>query len=436
MAPCLHKTMDMESSTDIAVTEHQTWTSDDIFQAALAASKHDSDEDPYGPQPKRFMQTEQQKSQHARELDIRRMAWTIRKMKKVHKANRQQLKQKKRRPSPIEKLPSDLILKLMQHTHLRNIPELANSSAINQSIYNANQNAIFRGIEIEQFPEWKWLFGDSKHRSSAQSQHLKDAILSENYSRNPGAHGWAYDEQLLGIMQMIDKDEFTGVRNVMFLQDMQDRVDVDITATESYTGTKIARRTAMCLRSLSFQRPGIVEESRTEYGPLVDALLLPWEARSQLVNEQPASIQAEIRSVLKVVVENQYHMLEAVVMQWAWRHYKNPGNHREPQEVKKWMSKLATGLILETVIPQWRAGSTTPSPTPCFAWQSASPNLARDLGDLLDEHDGGNVDVLQDVHKGMEFGRSIGLDLEGLLDGTLVGGYIEIVGRDGDDKEA
>ena len=46
------------------------------------------------------------------------------------------------------------------------------------------------------------------------------------------------------------------------------------------------------------------------------------------------------------------------------------------------------------------------------------------------------MDVLQDVQRGIEFGRRIGLDLEGLSNGTLVGGYIEIVGWDGDDKEA
>ena len=324
----------------------------------------------------------------------------------------------------------------MQHTHLRSIPKLGNSSAIDRSIFEANQNAIFRGIEIEQFPEWQWLFGDSKHRTSAQSQHLKDAILSETYSPNPGAHGWAYDEQLLKIMQMVDEDKFTGVRNVIFLQDMQDRLDVDVKAIDSYTRTKMARRTAMCLRSLSFQRPSIAkEEDRTEYEPLVNALLLTWEARSQLVNEQPASIQAEIRLVLKIVVKEHYPLFEAVVTQWAWRHYRNPGTHRNPQEVQKWMSTLVTGLILETVIPQWRAkGSVAPSPTPCFAWKSSSPYLARHLEDLLDEHDGGNVDVLRRVRGGLELGRGVGLDLEGLLEGTWAGGYIDHFGRDGDEE--
>ena len=110
MALCVHDPMDVDSPSEMAATGPQTWTSDDFFQAALAASEHDTDgEDPYEPQPKRFMQTEHQKRQHARELDLRRMAWTIKRMKKAHQAHRQQLRQQKRRPSPFEKLPSDLV---------------------------------------------------------------------------------------------------------------------------------------------------------------------------------------------------------------------------------------------------------------------------------------------------------------------------------------
>lgn len=432
MALRLRDFIDRESSTETPVAEPSIWTFHDIFQAANAASVRDSDgEDPYGPQPKRFMQTEHQKRQLARDLEIRRMAWTMRKMKKDHKANHQRRKKQKQRPSPFEKLPSDLVLKLMQHIHLRNISELINSSAINQSIFKANQTAIFRGIEIEQLREWKWLFGDSKYRTSAQAQHLKDAIISENYCHDPGAHGWAYDEQLLEILRMIDNNEFTGVRNVMFLQDMQDRVDVDINATESYTKTKIARRTAICLRSLSFGRPGIVEEKeRTEYRPLVNALILPWEARSQLVNEQPGSIQAEIRSILTIVIEKIYHTLQHVVRLWSWQYYNSPGEHLKPQAVKKWMSKVVTGLILESVMPQWRAETISPSQVPCFMWKDSRIDLAGDLVKVLNEHDIGKEDAIQAVKNGVEFGKRIGLDVGRLLDGTMAGEYIDIFGEE------
>lgn len=427
MALSLRGYIDIESSTEIPVIEPETWIPDDLFQAALAASEHDSDrEDPYVPQPKRFMQTERQKKWHARDLEVKKMAWTIMKLRKIHKARHQRLKEHKQHPSPFEKLPSDLVLKLVQHTHLRDISELSKTSAINQRIFKTNENAIFRGIEIEQFPEWKWLFGDSKHRTPAQAQHLKDAIISENYFQNPGAHGWAYDEQLLEILQMIDNNEFTGVRNVLFLQDMQDRVDMDIEATERYTMKNIARRTAMCLRRLSFRRPGIVkEENRSEDGSLVNSLMLPWEARCQLINEQPASIQTEIRSVIKLVVEVLCDRLQDEVREWIRRHYRTTIDQQKARKEKRWMSKLMTGLILQTVIPHWRVETLYSSRASCFAWESQCAYLAFDLGELWKEHDEGNVDVIQEVQNGVEFGKSIGLEVEELLEGTLVGGYFD-----------
>ncbi|CAF9928193.1 hypothetical protein IMSHALPRED_007403 [Imshaugia aleurites] len=401
--------IDEESSTEIAAIKP---ISDELCQAALIASEQDSDGDnPFEPQPKRFMQTVHQKRQHEWNLEVRKMAWTIKKFRKTHKAAwRQRLKDQKQDPSPFQKLPPELVLKLMQHTHLRNVRKLIRSSAITKAISRANQKALWRGIEIEQFPDWKWLFGDSKHRTPAQLQHLKDARV--------GAYGWAYDGQLLDILQMIDKGDFTGVQNVKFLQDMQDRLDVDVQATESYTGMRIARRTAMCLRSLSFERPLVrTEEGRT----WVEVTWLPWEVRCQRINEQPASIQAEIRSILHFVVKDHYLALEDTMVRWASRHYHSPGNHREPQEVKEWMSKLATAVILETVITQWRAERIYPQSTPEFAWETSfSYSTVIDyLTDVLDEHDNRNIEALLQVEYGVEFGTSIGLEPEGLLVGTM-----------------
>ena len=389
---------------------------DDIFQAAMAASEQDSDgDDPYGPQPKRFMQTEQQKRQHARDLEIRRAACTIRKMKKTRKADYQRLKKQKQRGSTFEKLPTDLILLLMQHTHLRNIYNFSNSSAINRSIFQANRKAIFRGMETEQFPEWEWLFGNSKYRTPAQVQHLKDAIMNTTF-----AHGWASNDQLLEILQMIDQNEFTGKRNAMFLQDMQDDLKMEHRAMESYTGNKISRRTAMCLISLGFQRPCIVsEENRIEDKPSVKFVNLPWNARCQLVNEQPASIQAEIRLFFKVVVESFGDILQAVVRQWIERNQSSSVSQQKPGVVKKWMSKLMAGLILEALIPTWRVEALESAP---FNWEYYISDLDEELREILDEYDGGNVNVINNAAKdGVEFGKSIGLAVEGFLDGTSAG---------------
>ena len=394
------------------ITEEQPQISDDIFQAAMAASEQDSDgDDPYGPQPKRFMQTEQQKKQHARDLEIRRAAYTIRKMKKTHKADYQRLKKQKQRGSAFEQLPTDLILMLMQHTHWQSIYNLRNSSAINRGIFQANKKAIYRGMETEQFPEWEWLFGNSKRRSPAQAQNLKNAIHTMTV-----AHGWVPIDHLLELLQMVDQNEFTGKRNAMFLQAMQDNLDTKHRAIESYTKTKISRRTAMCLTSLGVRRACIVWGEDTTFVHCVD---LPWDTRCQLVNEQPASIQAEIRSFLKVVVETFGDILQAVVRQWIERNQSSPVYQKTPGVVKKWMSKLMAGLIFEALIPTWRVEVFETAP---FNWEYYISDLDEDLRDILDEYDGGNVNVINTAAKdGVEFGKSIGLALEGFLDGTSAG---------------
>lgn len=420
--------IDVDLSAETPVTELQNSIPDDIFEAALAASQHDSDgEDPYGPQPKRFMQTEHQKTQQKRDLEIRQMAWTLRKMKKDHEAKRQRLKKQKRSPSPFEKLPSELIIKVMQHTHLNDLLDLVNSSETNQSIFEANKNAIYRGIEIEQFSDWKWLFGDTMHRTLTQSQQLKDAITVECVFQFFGAPGQSWHKQLHEILRTIDDKSFTCLQNVMFLQDMQEFVDMDIEATESYTHKKVMRRTAICMRSLTFQRSAILkEEQLTGEGQLVRYLPLPWEARSQVIREQPASIQAEIRSILKDVIIDFYRRLEEVLTRWTHRHYSNPGNHRKPQELKKWMSALVTGHIIEEVIPKWHSNVIHDTLALCFARRSTFLDMTNGLIYLLNEHDQGNWNALQQVKAGVEFGKSIGLDVEGLVDGTSVGDCVDM----------
>ena len=407
----------MESSSKRKFAELHESIPDDVYKAALAASQQDSDgEDPFGPQPKIFMQTEHQKKRQKRELYIRQVAFTLR-------------KEREDQSSRFRKLPSELILKLMQHIDLSNLPDFANSSMINQSIFRANETAIYRGMEIEQFSDWKWLFGNTVHRTSAQVQHLKDAISVEYCF---GATGLAFEERLLELLRIVDNKDFTGMQNVMFLQDMQDRVDTDIEAIESYTKKQIARRTAICLRSLSFRRPEVVkEDDRAENGPLVRCLALPWEARSELIVEQPVSIQAEIRSLLMIAVQKFYCPLQNILKRWTGKYYSNPGNHRQPQEVKKWMSKLVTGLILQDMAPQWYSKIVGSSIELSFE-ESSIFEVGNSLMHSLKVHDEGSVDVLEEVEDALQFGRSIGIDLEGLVDGTSAGDLVDLLGPSDD----
>ena len=426
--------VNVDSSIERKPAEFHDLIPEDIFEAALVASEHDSDgEDPFGPQPKLFMQTEHQKKQQKRDLEIRKVAWTLRKMRKEHITKQQRLKKRKHRASPFEKLPSDLILKLMQHTYLHDLLGLANSSVINRSIFRANETAIYRGIEIEQFSDWTWFFGNTVHRTSAQLQHLKDAISVEYRF---GASHLAYKEKFVELLRMIDNKKFTGMQNLMFLQDMQSHVSMDIEAIESYTTKKIARRTAICLRSLGFQRVEVVEEDdRVENGTLVQCVTLPWEARSELILEQPARIQAEIRSVLMSVVGVYYTSLEMNLIPWIWTHYDSPGHHQKPQEIKKWMSKLVTGLILEEVIPQWNSDTEESRTVLSFDRQSSIDDVAHRLTQSLVGYGAGTLDPFWEIKDVVEFGRSIGLDLEGQVEGTSAASWIDFF-CPSDDTEA
>ena len=348
-------------------------------------------------------------------------------MRKDHQA-RLRLEKQKQRASPIGELQPELILKLMQHIHLQDLHDFANSSARNRNIFKANGTAIYRGIEIEQFPDWKWIFGDTMHRTPAQLQHLKDAVSVEYPFQESGLE---YMENFLQLLRTIDDNNFTGTQNVLFLQYMQDMVDMDLEAINPYASIKIARRTAICLRSLSFQRPKVVQEKdRVENGPLVQCQSLPWEARSQLITEQPASIQAEIRSILMTVIDNLYQWLERILIGWAFDHYGSPGHHRKPEEVKKWKSKLVTGLTLDVVAPQWFSDTTGSLPRLSFDRHSTIFDLSNRLVELLIGHNLGTWDALHSIGDVVAFGRSIGLNHEGLVEGTAAGQFVDSLGKD------
>lgn len=135
------------------------------------------------------------------------------------------------------------------------------------------------------------------------------------------------------------------------------------------------------------------------------------------------------------MVEDLYYNVQEVLKQWTFRHYNSPGNHRKPQEVKKWMSKIVSGLILEAVIPSWHAETSAFSPAPFFSWKHSSMYLAHNLCDLLEDHDEGIVEGLEAVKSGVEFGRRIGMNVEGLFDGPLEINFRLIFGVYGVEKD-
>ena len=416
--------MDIDMSTKIPATVPLDSIPDDIFKAALLASQNDDDlESPYEPQPKVFMQTEDQKRRRERDLEIRKVARSLRNIKASRKQRQQRLKKQKKTPSPFEKLPSELILMLMERTHWKNLEYIVKSSKINRCVFKANRRAILHGMEIEQFPEWRWLFGDSQHKTSAQLQYFKDAVLTEMFVKDRPMDSWKYNKRLLDTLQEIEHNKFTGMRYIEFLQKMQDHLDVHIKSIESETSTYIARRTVVCLKSLTSRRPRVMEEWT---GSVVELPLLSWDERSQLVNSQPASIQAEIRYYFKFLILALYRGIEKVLLKWTWQHCIRPGQHMKAKETKKWMSNVVAGHILNETTVKWYTTDINESPTLYHMRLDDLPEwyfeyLADGLAELLERHDAGATNAIKEFEGVLKFGKSIGLDVDGLLDGTLAG---------------
>ena len=384
---------------NMAYTKPADLIEHDDSEDAVEVSRDPSDgEDPVEDHPKISMQTSSEKDRQKRHLET--------------EENQTQ------RPSPFDKLPSELILKVMQHTHITSLRGFVNSSKINRSIFDANSNAIFRGMEIEQFSEWKWLFGDSNHRTPTQSQYLKGGFINS-------VHWWR-EERGIEVLQMINDNRFTSQKNVMFLQTIQNCLDMDMQAAEAYMATKIARRTAMCLRAISFSIPSVLEDD----GDFVTSITTreqPWEVRSQLITEQAASIRAEIRSVLQALIGDYFHTYQFVMMLWTSTVDRIEANHRQPQELKRWMSNLLTGYVLKDWIPRW---SIPPWPRTQESlrmsyWDASNFFKRADFIQFLASCCRRPRDGIRKISHELEFAKSIGLDVDGLVEGSELGEHID-----------
>ena len=97
---------------------------------------------------------------------------------KVLSANYQRSKLPCVKPSPFYKLSSELVLEVFRHTRLEDVGPLANTCKLFREIFGRNQEAIYRGIEREQYPATETLYGDSTHRQRWQLENFT-AQLSE-----------------------------------------------------------------------------------------------------------------------------------------------------------------------------------------------------------------------------------------------------------------
>lgn len=419
-----------------AALSDSTTNSDLQGQTQQPAAVHDiaesdiNEENPYDPQPKRFMQTEHQKKARAEELEKKMIIWTFEKMKKAHRERQQRLRWKKLKQSaPFERLPTELVLNLMEHTDPDDIHFLAQSSKSTYGIFKAHENACYNGMAAEQFSDYKWLFGESKQRTLEQCTNVYDAIFSSNYL--------VLDNQgLLRILEAVGDEGLMGWRNLAFLQDMRNWTDDNTDGIERYTGLRVARRTVTCLMSFGFKRPFVIEDMQGQAALQYEDL--PWEERFSRFNSQPASVQVEIRGVVRTMIlkiANELDLMGQQTTEWICNYYDADDGMvlEEPKRLKKWMAELAVGLILEVVIPHWGLYRHTTIPIPgatpfrlCKHIQCLWQPLVRQIGiryqSMLEGRTDGEDTVLQEVASGVKFAERIGLDIEWVLGADTLAG--------------
>ncbi|KAL6721480.1 hypothetical protein ACLMJK_000584 [Lecanora helva] len=267
---------------------------------------------------------------------------------------------------PWSRLSIDLQLHVMRYTDITAVDRVVESKMVDRATFEQHENAIYRGMEVEQFSELKWLIGDSKRRSPEQKQWFKDLIASTFRLRDPAA--------ALHASRRIDSDAFDDRHNIELLQDIQDGVSRGARVLET------SRRTTLCLIALCSLRISFceVEEKSLDHidniqgrsSPLViprSIKKIPLESRCALFDAQAPCIKTEIRITLQNVVlevmmylENLQRMAGArscflmghETAVWIQTYFspEKVDQKMELASMGSWIAKLATGYILGYIL--------------------------------------------------------------------------------------
>ena len=389
-------------------------------------SDEDSD-DPYGPQPVKFMQTKEQKQRDAKDLEMRRHLYTIRRMKRARRGEPQRInlpcgsrrtirresprRKQRQMKDPFKALPYDIVVNIMRHTRCDDFENLMVVSPAAEDVYSVNTNTCMKGIEDEQFCQLKWLFGDSRRRNSHQKQNLKDWIGS--YSKDFGY-------QMVHDFKYIDDDNFTGPQLLLCLQWAQESLDVDITAVEMKVGIKMNQRTSLCLQVLSSRRAEVIEFEDSQGYTRKQVLLsrMSAEDRISFFQSQPISTQADIRSIFEKVIT---HCARAS-MNWRmalWvRDYYNQRpleNSRGLNMMGTWLTRIAVGLVMQMMLEN-PAESMEKLVELC--WDDVPglglPNFPTVLGHEMESYGSGD----EDIRTGLDIAEGVGISMANVLPGT------------------
>ena len=394
-----------------------------VFAAPYIDSASDDDT-----KPVRYMQTEIQKRRNQQNLEKRRLLQSIRRLRRADKEKLQEItlpsgelrkvwrggiqRKKRQMKDPFKNLPSDVLLDIMRQTSRDDFVSLMEASPAAEDLYSGNENACIRGIEVEQYGQQKWLFGDSKHRTAEQKQALKDWI---------GTYYYTFRERPTVVEDFgrIDDGKLTGPESLKYLAQVQESLVGFTKSLEDITHNQITSRTALCLQALSMRKATVVKSTsynwvRRYTGLMVSLSEMPSEDRIRLFKRQPPMTQNEIRSIFeKIIIPIVKEIMDLSLADWIWEYYTYSWEvWKEVEEMGAWLTSLAVGMVMQTVLEH--PGESMDS------WMSRCSGIlgASRVESIMIREEELEAQSEEDFLMGRKFAEAIGFDGSEVLVGT------------------
>ncbi|MCJ1486038.1 hypothetical protein MMC06_006214 [Schaereria dolodes] len=274
-----------------------------------------------------------------------------------------------------EKLPAELILHVMKHADIDDLPNLVLSGHAAHSVWESSRNAIFNGIVEVQFPEFEPLFGPIEglkgkigtrtnaikitdidedvqmeevqdNRTRRQKQNLIEAITDDVRSSRV-----AYSGPLQPLMCLSDRQAImTGGRPYLkFLQRMSIKLDRQMEALDSIlSGVKrpaLPRGALLLLWQLQWYYPS--DQS------VLDGMFWSFEEptmddRVSTVWDSPKQIHIDLLYILGRIRQAVTHPLSLREISDFYEAYENP-NLQGPMSKEnraRWIERQEMGLIV------------------------------------------------------------------------------------------
>lgn len=142
------------------------------------------------------------------------------------------------RPFNFEKLPAEIMLRVMFQTPMGDLNSLVSVSKFTYATWRESSTRVFEGVQRTQFPEFEGLFGKMPvysclegeyTRTAAQTQNLRDAIDVLEWEGTDGPYRQIETYKLYSNdMIYTFLTRYGGWRYLYFLTDLQDLVDAHL----------------------------------------------------------------------------------------------------------------------------------------------------------------------------------------------------------------